>query len=102
VDLLGDGYSNFAWEKYLLLTSTNEVAINGTFEYGQIPVPATFDPLFEAYKFYKTASGNCEPFGNCSQGSQISASAFVGDADNPAVMTAFTPLAFVDPWPLNL
>jgi hypothetical protein len=96
VDLLGDGYSSFAWENNLLLTSTNQVAIDATATYGQTPVPATFIPLLEAYEYAKSAE---------SRSREISFEAYTTDYNKkncPAISTKFAPLPEVGPWPLSL
>jgi hypothetical protein len=48
VDLLGDGYSNFRYGKYVLIT-LNAVADAGVTIYGEIPVVCTFDPPCDGY-----------------------------------------------------
>jgi len=93
VDLLGDGYSSFVYEKYLLLTATNAVAIAGTEMYGIGAVPATFDPPNEAY-------GHATPPEAYERG-EIFLDAYT-NLPYPAVTTHFYPLPFVGPWPLDL
>lgn len=91
VDLLGDGYSSFAYEKYLLLTADNLVAIAGVAGYGDIPVPSTFTPNGDAYAY---APGSH---------SEIIFNAFtVLNPVTPAVTTQFTPQPHLGPWPLEL
>ncbi|KUJ22343.1 uncharacterized protein LY89DRAFT_575724 [Mollisia scopiformis] len=51
VDLLGDGYSSFSWNKYLLISANNTIAIEGAAAGGTIVPPTTFDPDLEAYAF---------------------------------------------------
>jgi len=91
VDLLGDGYSSFAYEKYLLLTADNLVAVAGVAAYGDIPVPSTFVPNGDAYAY---APGS---------DSEIISNAFtVLNPVTPAVTTQFTAKHSLGPWPLEL
>ncbi|KFY08965.1 hypothetical protein V492_05776 [Pseudogymnoascus sp. VKM F-4246] len=52
VDLLGDGYSNFVYKKYIILTGTNTAAIEGSEAYGHIAIPATFKPENNSYALH--------------------------------------------------
>ena len=96
VDLLGDGYSSFAYEKYILISSDNLVALGGAASYGQIPVPTNFTPSLDAYAF-KSAD-------MVDKGSQeIFLDAYTDlSSIHPAVTTKFKPTRGIAPWPLDL
>ncbi|MCJ1475927.1 hypothetical protein MMC13_004591 [Lambiella insularis] len=49
VDVLGDGYSNFRYAEYALISATNPVALGGAAAYGESVVPMTFDPPCDGY-----------------------------------------------------
>ncbi|KFY13814.1 hypothetical protein V491_06265 [Pseudogymnoascus sp. VKM F-3775] len=91
VDLLGDGYSSFAYGKYLILTGTNIAAIQGSEAYGQIAIPATFKPENNAYAFSHSQQ----------QREQIFLNAYTNESDSAVVKTKFKPLPSVGPWPLD-
>lgn len=96
VDLLGDGYSSFAYEKYILISSDNLVALGGAASYGQIPVPTNFTPSLDAYAF-KSAD-------MVDKGSQeIFLDAYTDlSSIHPVVTTKFKPTRGIAPWPLDL
>lgn len=91
MDFLGDGYSGFTWNKYLLITSTNTIAIEGAIAGGTIVPPSTFTPDLEAYAF--AASGHGEIYLNAYTNLSTT---------QPAVATSFKPLREVGPWPVSL
>jgi hypothetical protein len=96
VDILGDGYSNFIYDNYILITASNTIVQNGSAAYGEIPVPAYFQPMNEAYGYV--------PGENCGE---IFLDAYTNLSSNvinpiPAVATRFTPLPKIEPWSLNL
>lgn len=49
IDLLGDGYSSFTMAPAQMISADNEVAINGSRDYGTIVHPAKFEPGCDAY-----------------------------------------------------
>ncbi|KAJ4425232.1 hypothetical protein N0V82_000042 [Gnomoniopsis sp. IMI 355080] len=49
VDLLGDGYSSFTWAPAQMISSTMEIAINGSRDYGTTVYPSSFEPGCDAY-----------------------------------------------------
>jgi len=96
VDLLGDGYSSFAYSKYILLSSDSLVAQQGAASYGQVPVPSNFTPNLDAYAFQ-----NAEIVDASSQ--EIYLDAFTNlSSTHPAVTTKFKPTRNIGPWPLEL
>ncbi|KLU91392.1 hypothetical protein MAPG_09912 [Magnaporthiopsis poae ATCC 64411] len=50
IDLLNDGYSSFRWAPVMLLSSSNQLAIKGSADYGTKAVPATFTPECDGYQ----------------------------------------------------
>ncbi|KFX90932.1 hypothetical protein V490_06193 [Pseudogymnoascus sp. VKM F-3557] len=90
VDLLGDGYSNFVYNKYLIMTGTNTAAIEGAEAYGEIAVPATFKPENNSYAFTHSTKGG-----------QIYMNAYTNESDSAVVTTKFRPLPAIVPWPLE-
>ena len=50
LDLIGDGYSSFRWAPAQLISSTNDIALDGSREYGTIVSPAKYDPPCDAYR----------------------------------------------------
>lgn len=50
VDLLGDGHTSFTWKKNTLISCGHKTALDGAAAYGINPIPATFEPLLEAYQ----------------------------------------------------
>ncbi|KAI4120945.1 MAG: hypothetical protein LQ338_006654 [Usnochroma carphineum] len=60
IDLLGDGYSNFRYTGYIYLSPDNPIAINGSERYGDIVLPAFFDPPDAPYK--RTRDGKAISF----------------------------------------
>ncbi|EKD15513.1 hypothetical protein MBM_06141 [Drepanopeziza brunnea f. sp. 'multigermtubi' MB_m1] len=98
VDLLGDGYSSFNYNKYLLLTYSNVLAIAGAGTDGTIPVPSTFKPNLEAYAY---SSSQSYP-GEISFDAYTTA--FATNATSPSHLTVsqkYTPTWEVGPWPVN-
>lgn len=95
VDLLGDGYSNFVYEKYLVLTASNALAIEGAEAYGQIIIPATFEPANNAYAYW-SRSGNGE------ESDTIFLNAYTNVSNHAAVATKFKILPSIGPWPFEL
>lgn len=90
VDLLGDGYSSFAYEEYLFVSANNPIAIAGTESYGIKAVPACFDPPVEAY----AASHRYN---------NIYLKAFTSNATHtPTISAKYTPKSSIGPWPLDL
>jgi hypothetical protein len=90
VDLLGDGYSSFAYTSYLLVTATNLIAIGGSLLYGTPTIPSTFEPLNEAYG-YDSVSGRT--FFN----------AYTSILSKyPSISTSFVSQTSIGPWPLDL
>lgn len=55
LDILGDGYSSFRWAATMMITASNQAAIDGSRGYGINALPAQFDPPCDAYK--ATAAG---------------------------------------------
>ncbi|CAN8095532.1 unnamed protein product [Discula destructiva] len=49
VDLLGDGYSSFTWAPAQMISSTVDIAIDGSRDYGTTVYPASFQPSCDAY-----------------------------------------------------
>lgn len=49
IDLLGDGYSSFTMAPAQMISADNQVAINGSRDYGTIVHPAKFEPGCDAY-----------------------------------------------------
>lgn len=95
MDLLGDGYSSFAYSKYLLITSNNTIAIAGAASDGTIVAPSTFSPDLEAYAF--------APRSVATSAGDIYLNAYTNlSTKHPAVTTAFKPLKEVGPWPISL
>jgi hypothetical protein len=96
VDLLGDGYSSFAYEKYILLSSDSLIAQQGAVSYGQIPIPTNFTPSLDAYAF--------ENADMVDEGSQeIFLDAYTNlSSTHPAVTTKFKPTRSIAPWPFEL
>ena len=93
VDLLGDGYSSFAYSTYILLSSDSVIAQQGAQAYGEIPVPTNFTPSLNAYAF--------ESVGDDSQ--EIFLDAYTNlSSTHPAVTTRFKPTWSVGPWPFEL
>jgi hypothetical protein len=96
VDLLGDGYSSFAYEKYILLSSDNLIAQAGAAAYGQIPAPSNFTPSLDAYAFK-----NADMVDERSQ--EIFLDAYTNlSRIHPALTTKFKPTRSIAPWPLEL
>ncbi len=96
VDLLGDGYSSFAYSNYILLSSDSLIAQEGAASYGQIPIPANFTPTLDAYAF-KNAD-------IVDEGShEIFLDAYTNlSSTEPSVWTRFKPTRSIAPWPLPL
>ncbi|MCJ1394046.1 hypothetical protein MMC18_006924 [Xylographa bjoerkii] len=92
VDLLGDGYSSFRYEKYILITP-NPVAMAGAAVYGEVPIPSTFDPPCDGYAFIP---GSKEiVFFNAYQGVDQAL------GKPPAVAVEFAPAGSAGPYSLN-
>ncbi|KAI7777257.1 hypothetical protein LA080_003846 [Diaporthe eres] len=49
IDLLGDGYSSFTMAPAQMISADNEIAINGSRDYGTIVHPTKFEPGCDAY-----------------------------------------------------
>jgi len=92
VDLLGDGYSSFAYEKYILVSSDNLVAQEGAAVYGEIPIPTNFTPSLDAYAFKNVDSKLKEIFLDAYTNLSYT---------HPAITTRFKPTRSIAPWPLN-
>ncbi|EHL03329.1 hypothetical protein M7I_0546 [Glarea lozoyensis 74030] len=93
VDLLGDGYSSFSFQEYLIISADNPFTIGGVAAYKTIPVPATFRPNGQAYAF--TPNG---------KRGEIYYDAYAANAssnDPPIVTTKFTPQGHLR-WPMEL
>ncbi|CZR50661.1 uncharacterized protein PAC_00535 [Phialocephala subalpina] len=89
VDLLGDGYSSFTYNKYLLISNGSQ-AIAGANASGSIVPPAIFQPDLEAYAFAPSSTD------------EIFLSAYTNlSTTQPAVTTAFKLLKQVGPWPVS-
>ena len=58
IDLLNDGYSSFRWAPTMLLSSSNQIAIKGSADYGTKAVPATFVPECDGYQAAAAASSS--------------------------------------------
>ncbi|CZT02977.1 uncharacterized protein RCO7_06036 [Rhynchosporium graminicola] len=95
VDFVGDGYSNFAYKPYLLLSKEAEIAINATREYGIVPIPATFSPSLEAYAY--APSCNSLP----SVESYFTAYSDLEPRGTPQAAVKFTSVESVKPWPID-
>jgi hypothetical protein len=93
VDLLGDGYSSFAYEKYILVSSANLIAQQGASVYGEVPIPSNFTSSLDAYAFKSTDDKSKEIFFDAY--TNLSSS-------HPAITTKFKPTRSIAPWPLNL
>ncbi|KAH6721374.1 hypothetical protein BKA61DRAFT_468617 [Leptodontidium sp. MPI-SDFR-AT-0119] len=93
VDLFNDGYSSYTYNKYLLITATNQLGIGALPEYGTVPVPATFSPSLEAYGYS----------GNTSCPGEISFDAYSDFKLPPAPTVAikFKDVGNVAPWHMN-
>ena len=89
IDLLGDGYSSFAYKQYLLVTSTSLIAIAGSWLYGTTTLPATFKPKGKAYEY-----------DSASKTTFLNAYDFRGI--KPFIKTRFSEQKSVGPWPLGL
>lgn len=50
LDFLGDGHTSCRWAPVQLITATNEIAVNGSRDYGTLVHPANFDPPCNGYK----------------------------------------------------
>ncbi|KAF4636092.1 hypothetical protein G7Y89_g1988 [Cudoniella acicularis] len=89
------GFGNFTISdfEYLLLTSTDIIAINGSLVYGTDTVPATFDPPLEAYAFVKSVHGN--------NAGETYLDAYVNGSDCAAVTTKFSPTNDPGAWPVE-
>ncbi|KFY15484.1 hypothetical protein V492_01960 [Pseudogymnoascus sp. VKM F-4246] len=96
VDLLGDGYSNFIYGKYLIITGTHEVAINGSEGYGQVVIRSTFKPENNSYGFFHP-----DPPPHSSKTRQIFSDAYENGKRDAVVKTNFKPLKSLGPWPLD-
>ncbi|MCJ1284784.1 hypothetical protein MMC26_004120 [Xylographa opegraphella] len=92
IDLLGDGYSNFRYEKYVLITP-NPVAMVGAAAYGEIPVPSTFEPPCDGYAF--KPGSNMNIFFNAYQGLDQAL------GRPPTVAVEFEATRSAGPYPLN-
>ncbi|KAE8445006.1 hypothetical protein EG329_014012 [Mollisiaceae sp. DMI_Dod_QoI] len=93
VDLLGDGYSSFTYNKYVLITSTNSAAIAGATAGGTVAPPSTFQPELETYAFVpRSATSTPEIFLNAYTNLSTT---------KPAITTTFRPLKKVGPWPVS-
>jgi hypothetical protein len=96
VDILGDGYSSFTYNQYLLITGTHTVALEGAAADGTTAVPASFDPNLETYAYVPC---NEKPRSK----DEIYLNAFTNlSSTTPAVTTLFKSLPSVGPWPLDL
>jgi hypothetical protein len=97
VDVLGDGYSSFNYNEYLLLTSNNTIGLAGAAADGTTPVPATFSPDLEAYAF-----APCDDKNKATEG-EIYLNAFNNlSTTDPVVTTLYKPQKSLGPWPLHL
>ena len=93
MDILGDGFSNVRYGKYVLVTD-NPIAIAGTAAYGEIPITSTFEPPCDGYTFLPGSNMN------------IALNAYQGVDQAlgrpPAVAIEFTPAGRAGPYPLSL
>ena len=89
VDLLGDGYSSFAYKTYVLITDTNLVAIAGSLAFGTPTFPATFKPADEAYAYDAVSQTT---FLN----------AYEPITDKLLFATSFAAQVDIGPWPVSL
>ena len=92
MDLLGDGYSGFAYEKLLIVSATNLIAQAGAAAYGEIAYPATFVPPNNAYAFTNKGEECGEIFLN----------AYTNLSDCAAVTTRYEPQPVIGPWSFDL
>lgn len=96
MDVLGDGYSSFTYNKYLFLTSTNTVGLAGVAADGTTPVPASFSPELETYTYVP-----CE--GKEKSKGEIYLNAFNNLSSTvPVITTLYKPQSSIGPYPLNL
>lgn len=91
VDLLGDGYSPFAFNKLILVEATSAIARAGAAAYGETVYPSTFVPPNNAYAFTRKGEESGEIFLN----------AYTNLSSCPAVTTRFQPQPAVGPWPYD-
>ncbi|KAB5531171.1 hypothetical protein GE09DRAFT_973875 [Coniochaeta sp. 2T2.1] len=49
IDLLNDNHTSFRWAPAQLITSTHQIALQGSAAYGTVVSPATFEPACDAY-----------------------------------------------------
>jgi len=89
VDLLGDGYSSFAYKSYLLITQTNPLAIAGSMAFGTPTFPATFSPVDEAYGYDASSMTTFLNAYEPATGKLLFATNFMAQPD-------------IGPWPLSL
>lgn len=92
MDLLGDGYSGFAYEANIIVSATNPIAQEGAAAYGETVYPATFIPPNNAYAFTKKGTGCGEIFLN----------AYTNLSDCAAVTTRYEPQPSIGPWSYDL
>ncbi|KAH8772535.1 hypothetical protein F5883DRAFT_414427 [Diaporthe sp. PMI_573] len=90
IDLLGDGYSSFTMAPAQMISDDNQIAINGSRDYGTIVHPTKFEP-------------GCEAYGRLPDGSTY----FKGhatDGSDKYVMLEFSSLAEgeVNPYPIEV
>ena len=90
VDLLGDGYSSFVYEKYNLIDAAAIAAIAGSASYGESAVPSVFDPPNEPYAYVPKATH------------EIYADTFTTNSSCPSVSTKYKLEDCISPWPLEL
>jgi len=93
VDLLGDGYSSFSFQEFLIMSADNPLAIAGVEAYTTKAVPSTFRPNLQAYAF--------TPHG---KHGEIFYDAYAVNAsknDCPIVTTKFTPQKHMK-WPMEI
>lgn len=92
LDLLGDGYSSFTWAPAQMISSTVDVAIQGSRAYGTNVSAASFDPNCEAYA-HASSSPSSPSSSSSSSDSAISFSANATDGSNTFAALHFAPLA---------
>lgn len=85
LDLLGDGSTSFTWAPAQMISSSNEMAINGSRDYGTAVTPTTFEPACDAYS--RAANGSYSFEGQAADGSgtyaALTFAALAQDTPNP-------------------
>ncbi|KAK4157177.1 hypothetical protein C8A00DRAFT_40404 [Chaetomidium leptoderma] len=90
LDLAGDGYSSFRWAPAQLISATNDVALEGSRDYGTIVSAAEYEPPCDAYR--QLANG-----ATYFKGSSLTSPDFV-----ELEMTRLPPHPTLNPYPLEL